>query len=326
MPNPTPRQRCVPRGDRPLLSSVPELPGGMALAARAFDTAPVALMVMTPDGECVRVNQALCELLGYPAEQLLGGTYRSITHPDDLPLDEEAAAILLATGRGPAIEKRYRHSDGHLIWAQVTATLMHDPDGTPIGVVASLEDIAEYRHRHAELSRLALHDPLTGVRNRALLDADIEQALRTRDRDGGVVAVLYLDVDDFKKINDEHGHEAGDLALVVLSTRLRDALREGDTVARLGGDEFVLVAHLPTAAHAEELRDRIEGLCGEPLVLAGHTVSVRVSVGLTVIDSHGSGPAEALAAADSAMYARKRGRKRGRKQGRKQGTGNIAAD
>ena len=269
----------------------------------------MALAVIALDGQWVRVNQALCELLGYPAEQLLGETYRSFTHPDDVQLDEEAVAVLLERGRGPSIEKRYRHADGHPIWARVTATLIRDPGGMPIGAVTSVEDIAELRRRHAELSRLALHDPLTGVRNRALLDADIDRALRTRDRDGGVVALLYLDVDDFKQINDEHGHEAGDLVLIVLSTRLRDALRDEDTVARLGGDEFALVAHLPSADHAAELHDRVQAVCSEPLVLAERTMSVRVSVGMTVVDSFGYASAQALAAADAAMYALKRGRK-----------------
>ena len=309
MPIPTPPQRTGSDDERLAPAADAALSPGPALDTLTFNAVPVALAVTGLDGRWIRVNPALCELLGYPAEQLLGDTYRTLTHPDDLHLDEEAVAQLLAQGRGPAIEKRYRHADGHLLWARVTASLIRDADGLPIGAVAAVEDIAELRHRHAELSRLALHDPLTGVRNRAQLDDDIDRALRTRDRDGGVVAVLYLDVDDFKQINDEHGHETGDLALVVLSTRLRDALREEDTVARLGGDEFVLVAHLPSADHAAELHHRIQGVCAERLVLGQQTLSVRVSVGMTVVDTAGCSAAQALAAADAAMYALKRGRK-----------------
>lgn len=193
---------------------------------------------------------------------------------------------------------------------RVTATVLRDPAGTPIGAVVAAEDIADHRSRHAELSRLAMHDPLTGVRNRALLDDDIDDLLRTRDKDGGVVAVLYLDVDDFKQINDVHGHEAGDLVLVVLSTRLRDAVRGADTVARLGGDEFVLASRLPTVDDAQELRERVQRHCGEPVVLSGGAVSVRVSVGMAVIDAAGWTAPRALAAADTAMYAVKRDRKR----------------
>ncbi|MCW3005195.1 MAG: domain S-box-containing protein/diguanylate cyclase protein, partial [Conexibacter sp.] len=239
-----------------------------------------------------------------------GETYRSLTHPDDLPLDQEAVAVLMSgDGRGPSIEKRYRHADGRLIWVRVTATLIRDAGGVPIGAVVVAENIAEHRSRHAELSRLAMHDPLTGVRNRALLDHDIDQALRARDRDGGVVAVLYLDVDDFKEINDAHGHDAGDLALIVLSTRLRDTVREEDTVARLGGDEFVLAAHLPTADDARDLRDRVERLFGEPVALGASTLTMRVSLGMTVIDFSGCTAAQVLAAADAAMYIVKRDRK-----------------
>jgi diguanylate cyclase (GGDEF)-like protein/PAS domain S-box-containing protein len=311
VPDPTSHEPLGPDGDRHAPCAVPGLPPGPALDALAFDAVPVALAVTGLDGQWVRVNPALCELLGYPAEQLLGDTYRSLTPADDVRLDEEAVALLLERGRGPSIEKRYRHADGHLIWVRVTASLIRDPAGAPIGAVAAVEDIAELRHRHAELSRLALHDPLTGVRNRALFEEDVDRALRARDRDGGVVAVLYLDVDDFKQINDEHGHEAGDLVLIVLSTRLRDALREEDTVARIGGDEFVVVAHLPTADHAEEFRDRIEAVCAEPVVLAERSVSVRVSVGMAAVDFSGCVSAQALAAADAAMYARKRGRKKG---------------
>jgi diguanylate cyclase (GGDEF)-like protein/PAS domain S-box-containing protein len=301
----TPRPRS---GDRP--STPPGLPEGLGLTTLAFHAAPVALVVTALNGRCVQANQAMGDLLGYPVDELLGETFRSLTHPDDLHLDEEATAALMAgDGRGPAIEKRFRHADGHLIWARVTATLIRGPGGAPVGAVVAAEDIAEHRSRHAELSRLAMHDPLTGVRNRALLDHDIDRALRARDRDGGVVAVLYLDLDDFKAINDAYGHDAGDLALVVLSTRLRDALREEDTVARLGGDEFVLAAHLPAAQDARELRDRVELLCGEPVALGARTLAVQVSVGMALIDFSGCTPAQALAAADAAMYTVKRERK-----------------
>jgi diguanylate cyclase (GGDEF)-like protein/PAS domain S-box-containing protein len=285
-------------------------PPGAALAALAFEAAPVALVVTSLDGRCLQVNQAMCDLVGYSADELLGGTWAELTHPDDLHLDQEAVGVLLSgAGRGPSIEKRFRHAEGHLVWARVSATLIRDPAGEPIGAVAAAEDIAEHRSRHAELSRLALHDPLTGVRNRAMLDHDLERLLRTRDEQGGVVVVLYLDVDDFKQINDVHGHDAGDRVLVVLSTRLRDALRDGDTVARLGGDEFILAAHVPAADDARDLRSRVEARCGEPVTLDGHTLSARVSVGMVVVDWSGCAPAQALAAADTAMYAVKRGRR-----------------
>jgi diguanylate cyclase (GGDEF)-like protein/PAS domain S-box-containing protein len=262
------------------------------------------------NGVLLRVNRAFCDLLGYPAEQLVGITYEAITDPEDLHLDEEAIAGLRVEGRGPAVEKRFRHAAGHVVWARVTATLIRSAQGAVGGAaVVVVEDIAELRHRHAELSRLALHDPLTGVRNRVLLDHDIERALRARDRTGGVVAVLFIDVDDFKDINDEHGHEAGDMVLILLTRRLREAVRDQDTVARLGGDEFVLVAHLPSAELAEEMQARVEHVCAEPLVLDATALPVRISVGMAVVAGVGFTPAAALSLADSAMYAVKRSRK-----------------
>src|SRR4051794_8276549 len=292
-----------PRGPEPPL---PELP----LTGLAFEVAPVAMVVADTDGRLLRVNRSFCELLGYEREELVGVSYADITDPDDLHLDEAAMAGLLAEGRGPAVEKRFRHAQGHSVWARVTAAVIRHARGEAEGAaVVVVEDIAEHRRQHAELSRLALHDPLTGVRNRVQLDQDIERALRDRDRTGGVVAVLFIDVDDFKGINDEHGHETGDMVLILLTSRLRQAVRDQDTLARLGGDEFVLVGHLPSAELAEDMRTRVEEVCTEPMVLDADELPVRISVGMAVVATDGYTPAAALAAADSAMYMVKRGRK-----------------
>src|SRR3954451_2442667 len=303
-----PASTPAPRRPDDDFSGSPE--GTAPLADLAFEAAPVALAVAGSDGRLLRVNRAFCELLGYPAEQLVGITYQAITHPDDLHLDDEALAELLVKGRGPAVEKRFRHAGGHLVWARVTATVIREPREAHAGAaVVVAEDIAEHRRRHAELSRLAMHDPLTGVRNRMLLDQDIERARRARDRTGGVVAVLYIDVDDFKGINDALGHEAGDMVLILLTSRLREAVRDQDTVARLGGDEVVLVAHLPSAELADDMRMRVEQVCAEPLVLDAESLPVRISVGMAVVATDGYTPATALSLADSEMYGVKRRRK-----------------
>jgi len=293
-----------PRGPEPEISELP-------LTGLAFEAAPVAMAVAGTGGRLLRVNRAFCELLGYRHEQLVGRSYTDLTDPEDLHLDQAAMAGLRAEGRGPAVEKRFRHASGHPVWVRVTAALIRPTqNGVEGAAVVVVEDIAEHRRRHAELSRLALHDPLTGVRNRVQLDQDIERALRERDGTGGVVAVLFVDVDDFKGINDAHGHEAGDMVLILLTSRLREAVRDQDTVARLGGDEFVLVAHLPTAELAGEMQARVEQVCAEPLVLDAEPLSVRISVGLAVVAAPGLTPAAALSMADTAMYRVKRSRKR----------------
>ncbi|MGY1602418.1 diguanylate cyclase domain-containing protein [Geodermatophilus sp. SYSU D00815] len=298
-----------PRPAEPARRAQP--PIGDLLAGAAFEEAPVGLAVTDSTGNWVRINRMLCELLGRSADELIGTSYRDLTLPEDLTLDDAATEALVTDGRGKPVEKRLRHADGRLLWVRVTAHLLRDADGLPWGAVAAIEDIHARRLRDAELSRLAYHDPLTGVRNRALLDDDIDAALRARDRDGGVVAVCYLDVDDFKDVNDRHGHEAGDLLLVVLASRLREVRRTTDTVARLGGDEFALVAHLPDAAAAARLRERIEAVCAEPLALTDLTLPLRVSVGMTVVDAPGRSATAVLAEADAAMYERKRQRRAG---------------
>jgi PAS domain S-box-containing protein len=147
MPSPRPDADRQPRPT----AAAPPVPDGIALATLAFDAVPVALAVTALDGQVVRANQAMCDLLGYPADRLRGHSYRTLTHPEDLPLDEQAAiALLAATGPGPAVEKRFRHADGHLIWARVTATLINGADGAALGAAVVIEDIAERRRRDAE--------------------------------------------------------------------------------------------------------------------------------------------------------------------------------
>jgi len=138
----------------------------------------------------IRANRAMAQLLGYTPEELIGVHYTVLTYADDVHLDQKALDQLLASGgRGQSVEKRFLHRDGHSVWTRVTPNLVHGPDGSPLGAVVVVEDVAEHRHRYAELSRLALTDPLTGMRNRALLDEEIDAALRERDRDGGVIAL-----------------------------------------------------------------------------------------------------------------------------------------
>jgi diguanylate cyclase (GGDEF)-like protein len=155
------------------------------------------------------------------------------------------------------------------------------------------------------LVRLALYDPLTGVANRALLDDRLSLALRTRDRDGGVVAVLFCDVDGFKAVNDEFGHAFGDRLLTIVAARLTSAVRARDTVARVGGDEFVIVSLLPGPADAEALLARVGEAIHEPGG-PGHPLSV--SVGMAVADTAGGTAEDLLGRADRRMYAVKRRR------------------
>lgn len=270
-----------------------------------FHQAPVAMAVLDSAGRFLRVNPALCELVGHPAEELVGCPYGMIGYPDDLPPAGHHAA-----GPGTATEERkLRHRDGRTVWARVSRRTVPAPDGTDRWTICVWEDVDERRRTHERLSRLALHDALTGVANRTLLDDRLDQALRTRAREGGVVAVLFCDVDDFKAVNDRFGHAFGDTLLEVVAARLTSAVRAGDTVARIGGDEFVVVSLLHDAADADALLIRVGESLGDAIRMpGGGGLPLSVSVGMSIADGSETSAADLLDRADRQMYVVKRRR------------------
>jgi diguanylate cyclase (GGDEF)-like protein len=217
-----------------------------------------------------------------------------------LPGEERTIGTIMLANR-VGLERSFGADDLRLLEAlanNAAVALQYDRLEQAVNKLQSLQD---------QLHHQAYHDPLTDLPNRTLFMERVREELA----DEGEAAVLFVDVDDFKGINDAHGHEAGDMVLILLTSRLREAVRDQDTVARLGGDEFVLVAHLPTADLAEDMQARVEQVCAEPLVLDAEPLPVRISVGLAVVASPGLSPAEALSLADTAMYRVKRRRKQG---------------
>jgi diguanylate cyclase (GGDEF)-like protein/PAS domain S-box-containing protein len=273
----------------------------------AFDNAPVGMALLDLDGRWFRVNPALSRMLGYSAAELTGTACPDLTHPDDTLADDVAVRQLKSGEQAVTLDKRYRHRDGHVVWVRRSTSLVRDEDGFPEYVVAAYEDIGERRQQDARLSYLALHDALTGLANRALLDDRLMQAIAQRDRDGGAVAVLFCDVDGLKAINDEYGHAFGDELLVAVAQRLSAQVRTADTVARVGGDEFVVVSNLRVPGDADAMARRVAAEL-ETLLEApdGTRVPVRVSVGSAVASDHTIDAATLLRSADQAMYAAKR--------------------
>jgi diguanylate cyclase (GGDEF)-like protein/PAS domain S-box-containing protein len=265
-------------------------------------------------GRWFRVNPALARMLGRSAAELLAADPPALCHPDDLAADAAAAAELAAGAVGVTVEQRYRHRDGQVVWVRRRAGLVRDAAGLPEYVVAVYEDIGARREEDARLIHLALHDPLTGMANRALLDDRLAQAVAARDRDGGAVVVLFCDVDGLKAINDRHGHAFGDQVLIAVAQRLVGQVRSGDTVARFGGDEFVVVCHLRAGLDASRMAERLTAAVEDAPPLSapdGTVVPVRVSVGQEVarvgeLDVH-----RLLRDADRSMYTAKRSRDSG---------------
>ena len=237
-------------------------------------------------GRYLRANAAFEAMLGRSSAELAGLPLDELTHPEDRERDAGLFARL-AHGETQtlAFEKRYLHRDGTVVHAWITSTVVHGADGQPLYLVTHALDISERLREQAELERLALTDTLTGLANRTLLNDRLDQALARLHRTGGAAAMLLLDIDRFKTVNDSLGHQVGDALLVEVAHRIEAVSRADSTVARLGGDEFVVLVEglpRPTTVHAvaarllEALRRPYDlGPTAEALVA---TVSIGISV------------------------------------------------
>ncbi len=274
----------------------------------AFEHAPIGMAIVAPDGRFMRVNRALCEMTGYPRRALLRYTLDDITHPDDIELDREQVGSLLAGRvRSYRIEKRHVNVSGDTLWVTLSVSLVRDGNGHPLHFIVQVEDISGRKLMEERLRRLAEYDPLTGVRNRRQFEHDLALALRACRRRGEQAALLMIDLDGFKAVNDTYGHNVGDDVLRAVASAIRKRLRETDIVARLGGDEFVVLLPHDSAAKAASVAEDLRRCLAAVTVDAGGTpVTIGASIGVAHIDQDTAGREAALAAADRAMYAHKR--------------------
>jgi diguanylate cyclase (GGDEF)-like protein/PAS domain S-box-containing protein len=278
------------------------------LFRRAFDDAPIGMALVGVDGRITRANNALCAVLQRPMLDLLGVHARTLSHPDDIEVERPLAEALLAGERKSYdLDKRFLLPDGSTVWVCVGVSLVRSDDGTPERFVVHVQDISHRKASEADLAHRATHDALTGLANRALLVDHLGVALARSERLTTSVAVLFCDVDGFKRVNDRLGHEAGDLVLAEVAARLEGAVRPGDTVARFGGDEFVVLCEdLVSDRDLDAIAARMVRAVGRPIHVAGEVVTVGLSIGHAL--SSGTETAiDLLKLADSAMYAAKAG-------------------
>ena len=277
-----------------------------------LENAPIGVALVGLDGTLVDVNPAFGAMLGREPEDLVGTTFQAITHPDDLDADLALLRQLVA-GDIPryAMEKRYFAIDGRIVWARLAVALVRDDEGRPVHFVSQVEDVTEVRRAKAQLEHRALFDSLTGLANRALLLDRLGQVLIHAERSGRATAVLFCDLDHFKRVNDSLGHAAGDVLLRQVGARMSAAVRQGDTVARLGGDEFVVVLdEVRDGDEAVEVAERLKEIIESPTTVLDRQVVPRVSIGIC-LPGPGAVAEEVLADADTALYAAKeRGRSR----------------
>jgi diguanylate cyclase (GGDEF)-like protein/PAS domain S-box-containing protein len=246
-------------------------------------------------------------ILGYGPEEIIGDNAFEYVHPDDRERVEIAFAEgLVDPSRRPSVEYRFRHKDGSWVWLESIGTNLLDDPGVGEYVVNS-RDITERKALEERLEHQALHDSLTGLPNRQLLMDRLGRALaRTERRRGSGVAVLFMDLDGFKVVNDSLGHDAGDRLLVAIAERLRSCLRPEDTLARFGGDEFiVLLEEVEGVDDALRVTQRITEDLRGLFVLGERELVVTFSIGVALGEAHTKGPEELLRNADIAMYRAK---------------------
>ena len=271
------------------------------------ETAQEGIWVTDTTGRTVYMNAKMVELLGRPVEQTFGRPALELLSP------AQAAPMALRlrdrAQRGPeghVVE--YEHPERGRRSFRMSSNPLHDGTGTCVGSLAMVSDVTDARRGEAALRRLALHDPVTDLPNRTLLADRLSQASERCARTHAPLSVLFLDVDQFKVVNDALGHAAGDALLRAVAARLAAAARPGDTVARFGGDEFVVVAEGAGDDEGEQIAVQLQTSLREPFDLGGRSIVVSVSIG--VASSPTSPTSELLQHADAAMHvAKSRGRR-----------------
>jgi diguanylate cyclase (GGDEF)-like protein/PAS domain S-box-containing protein len=280
-----------------------------ALLARLetlVDSAPVAIVEFDAGGKVTLWNPVAERMFGWRADEVLGRD-----NPTLPPQGTAELSLLQTRLRSGEAVQRFETvrlcKDGSSIPVEITTGVLRRDDGRPDGGVAVLVDVTERRLLEARLRHAAFHDPLTGLPNRALFDDRLRAAFDRVRRGGGRLALLTLDLDGFKQVNDALGHAVGDELLVTVAQRLRDQLRDVDTVARLGGDEFVVLVEADAEGLAEGLADRLVDAIGAPVMTSAGEQSISVSIGIARTGPLTTTPEQLLHASDLAMYAAKAG-------------------
>jgi diguanylate cyclase (GGDEF)-like protein/PAS domain S-box-containing protein len=267
----------------------------------AFDASPIGGFLASLDGRIQQLNCSLAEILG-GAEEHLVGMPLSLIVPDTpgLAVSDVLAAAIRTTDVPAAYDGVYARRDGSSVLCRVVLTAMGDHTGAPMYVVGHVQDVTDTRVALARLAYTADHDELTGLLNRTRVVSELSARLSS-----GPVTVLYLDLDDFKVVNDSLGHTVGDRLLRRVGERFAAAVGSGDVLARLGGDEFVVLADTDTDAHVAELADALHTAVGTPITIDGRDFVVGASIGVAR-GSSGDRPVALLRDADTAMYEAKR--------------------
>jgi diguanylate cyclase (GGDEF)-like protein/PAS domain S-box-containing protein len=288
------------------VTKLKEAEAQLELAASVFENTAEGIAVTDAHGVILSVNPAFTEITGYAAEEAIG------QNPRILKSNRHDQAFYLAIWQDIAANGRWkgdiwnRRKDGEVYLERITITMICDSAGKPIRYVSVFNDIMDLWRKDEYLRHLAFHDALTGLPNRSLLMERLDRHMVMAQREQFGMALMFLDLDRFKYVNDTFGHDVGDEILREVAQRLLTLVRQSDTVARLGGDEFVIQLNNP--AHKDEvahIASRVASVVSEPMEFRGKAVQVETSIGIAMFPADGQTPVELIKNADAAMYAAK---------------------
>lgn len=276
----------------------------------AFDYAAIGMALVSPEGNWLRVNRSLCEILGYSEAELFVSDFQAITHREDLGNDlAEIYRMISGEILTCQLEKRYIHSLGHEVWTSTNVSLVRDSRSQPLHFIFQIQDITERKRAEAAIQTLSLADELTGLYNRRGFLAFSRQYLNSLQRSNQGVAVVYADLDGLKMINDSFGHKEGDRALMKTAELLKETFRSSDVLGRLGGDEFTVLAAVEAEGGVQKLLSRLQQQFDDYNALKMVPYKLSISIGVAEGEADGIQSMEDLMSrADIAMYENKRGK------------------
>lgn len=295
---------------RTSVNQVKEGQDKLRLSAQVFVNSTEAIVITDSDNNIIQVNKAFTDITGYSSEEVIGKNPR-VLQSGQMSVDfyREMWETLLETGcwQGEIMDRR---KNGEIYPKWLSIAVVRDEQGAVSNYIALFADITERRASYDRIQYLAHYDALTSLPNRALLNDHIELAIAGAKRNQTKIAIIFLDLDRFKIVNDTMGHHAGDILLQAVAERLQECVRESDTVARLGGDEFViLLNNVDDEKDAALVAQKVIDLIGKPFMLGEYQANIGTSIGISIYPTHGSDKFTLLKCADAAMYiAKEKGR------------------
>ncbi|WP_251827729.1 GGDEF domain-containing response regulator [Methylovulum psychrotolerans] len=279
----------------------------------AFELAAIGMALVAVDGGFLQVNGSLCKIFGYSEEELLNADLQMLTRDDDYhkTLVQHLRQLLSDALPSFQIEVECYHKNvGKRIWNLLSASLVRNAANDAQYFIVQIQDITDRKHAEQQLIYIANHDPLTGLLNRSQFHNHLTQTLASAQRYGTKVALMFLDLDRFKLINDTLGHRLGDLLLQEVSNRLKATVRPNDILARLGGDEFImLLSNIHLIDDIARIAQRTIETLTQPFTIEGNDIVVTASIGISVYPEDGNDSQNLLMNADAAMYlAKERGK------------------